>query len=333
MDKKLKTDKELQELKRLVIIGSVSALLSLATVFGTLGASCSRELPQIEGDAQPAYTQGEAQSINNQQGNVVEDKQILERLSIQELREVELPTYQQYFTENGKRDLYDCVEEEEVLKYCIQLKYALEDYYKSLGASDWCEPNKDKFWFDDIEYIITAVAYKESTYRANLPPNSKDCSGITCLKKDDCLKSLRGWLGNTSIWGSNMPDLSFDENKVDVLDAKTCLEYTFLMFGFNCRNMLQEGRHFTIDGKTYCLSDKLEYADDTVTKLAIASHLFGPGNVAKATYGIQENGDTINEYLNSAYVKGVLAKAQELKLLYGGKYEIEGKEKVAGLSQ
>lgn len=306
---KSKTNKNLK-------LALVTSVLALSMVFGT---GCGTNKPQEE------YIQ---------QQSAKEDKQVLERLSIQELRQVKLPTYSQYFTEKGERKLYDFVQEEDVLKYCIQLRYALEDYYKSLGASDWCEPQKGKFWLDGIEYIITAVAYKESTYRANLPPNSKDCSGITCLKKDDCLKSLQGWLGNASIWGSdNMPDLSFDENEVDVLDAETCLEYTFLMFGFNCRNMLQEGRHFTIEGKTYCLSDRLKYDDDTVTKLAIASHLFGPGNIAKATYGIQEDGDTIDDYLNSAYVKGVLEKARELRLRYGEKYEIKGKENVAGLFQ
>lgn len=294
--KKLKLNKKLK-------IAGASALLALSTLLGTVGCSSAR---QVE-TPQPAYTQ---------QNSANESVETLERLSIQELRQVKLPTYQQYFTENGERRLYDFVEEEDILKYCIQLKYALEDYYKSLGASDWCEPKEGKFWFDDIEYVVTAMAFRESTYRASNPENSKGCSGLTCLNKTDVLNSLQGWLGNPSIWGSNMPDVSFDPNRVDILDASTCLEYSFLYIGYTCRNALQEGRRFTHKGQTYCLSDKISYDDNTLTKLAVATHLFGIGNMAEAS------STTLNEYLNSQYVKDVMSKAQELKLKYDNKYVI-----------
>lgn len=306
--KKLKSNKKLA-------LATASALLTISTLLGTVGCVNSQQTDETR----LAYSQQQTST------------QTLKRLSIQELRQTQLPTYQQYFTENGERKMYDCVEEADVLKYCIQLKYALEDYYKSLGASDWCEPNRDKFWFDDIEYIVTAIAFKESTYRANLPVNSKGCSGLTCLNKHDVISSLHGWLGNSAIWGNDMPDVCLNENQIDILNPATCLEYTFLNIGYTCRNALQEDRKFTVQGSTYCLSDKISYDGDTITKLAVASHLFGIGNIAKATYGVHENGDTIGEYLNSQYVKDVMSKAQQLKLTYGDKYEIEAKS--IGLSQ
>lgn len=231
--------------------------------------------------------------------------------NLYELRKVELPTYQNRF--DGKT--YTFVDEKDVFEYCVELKYAIKEYFKNYGASDWFSPQEQKFWMDDIEYIVTAIAYRESSYRTNCI-NELGCGGIAGINKEQVLETLDNWLHNPSTWGSNLPDVKTSVEEVDVFNPATSLEYTYYNIGYVSRVIFQKNKKFEYYGEMYCIWDNVPFTKSNQIKLIIASHLYGIGNIVDASKGVQKDGHDINYYINSNYVQDILEKTEELKSKY-----------------
>ena len=236
-----------------------------------------------------------------------ENDENFEYRSLEELREIKLPTQTKRF--KGKQ--YACVDEEELLQISREYKYAIRDFYKAHGASDLANPDTGEFWPEDIEYIVVAVAFVESSYRTNYI-NEQNCGGLTGINKEALLKTLDGWANNKSIWGSNIPYINCNPQEVDMTDASTCIEYTYHHFAYMLANRLKKDKTFVIDGKEENIWKHVKYSDKTQEKLLIASNLWGIGNITSAGIGKHPDGNTLKDYVNSAYVAKVQDKKEEL---------------------
>ena len=234
------------------------------------------------------------------------------------LRNVNLPTYKDKF----KGETYTFVKEKDVFAYCVELKYAIKDYFKKYGASDWYSPEEQKFWMDNVEYVVTAIAYAESTYRTDCF-NERGCGGITGLNKQQVLETLDNWLHETAVWGKNFPDISTEDENVDVFNPATSLEYTYYNIGYVSRVIFQKDKKFEYNGEMYCIWDNIAFSRENQNKLIIASHLFGIGNIVDASKGVQKDGHNIDYYLNSKYVQKVLDKTEELKSKYISEFNLQ----------
>ncbi len=233
--------------------------------------------------------------------------QDFEYRSLEELREVKLPTHTKRF--KGKE--YTCVEEEDLLQLSREYKYAIRDYYKAHGASDLANPDTGEFWPEDIEYIVVAVAFAESSYRTDYI-NEKNCGGLTGINKEALLTTLDGWANNTTIWGKNIPYINCNPSKVDMTDASTCIEYTYHNFAYMLANRLKKDKTFVLDGTEQCIWKHIKFSGKTQQKLLIASNLWGVGNITSAGLGKHPEGNTVKGYINSKYVAKVQAKKEEL---------------------
>jgi len=226
--------------------------------------------------------------------------------SLEELRQAELPTY----VDRYEGQEYCFVREEDVLEISREFKYAIEDYFKEHGAGNFT--NLSEFWPEDIEYIVTAIAFTESTYRTNCM-NEVGCGGLAGIKKEDLLKSLNGWANNTSIWGKNIPYINCNPDEVDIFNAVISIEYTYYNIAYNLVNRFRKDKTFTDqDGKKQNIWKNIEYSEDTQTELVIASHFWGMTNVVNGALNNTGKGRDAEFYQNSDYVNKVLKKKAEL---------------------
>lgn len=241
------------------------------------------------------------------------DEDLSQTPTLEEIRKYNLPTVNLKY---GNK-YHQTVQEEDVLEVSRQLSTAVEEYFKSYGASDWTNEDNAQFWPKDIEYIIAAIAFRESGYRTNCI-NEQGCGGITGLNEDDALETLDLWLHNTSIWGEDYPNINCNANEVDIFNPVVCMEYTYYNMGYLLANRFKKGKQFVdYDGEIRGVWEVLPYSEDTQVRLIVACHLFGVGNVIDAIFERQANGDDINEYIYSQYVNDVLCKRNELKAKYG----------------
>ena len=272
-------------------------LIGLATIMTATSTACSMGSDKVDNDQEVAIVQKTSEQT------------AYERL--QKLRKSKLPTYvDTYMEEDGTKLKYVYAREQDVLKLSINMADALEDYFESLGAIHWTSDDKKQFWPDDIGYTVTAIAYRESSYRINIV-NDKGCQGITCINEEAVMDSLDDWL-TTERWGKGINYISFDEDKVDMLNPTTCIEYTYYSIGYHLAHWYKS---FNKDRGKSSVWDTIEYSEDLQERLIIATHLFGIGNMEDSIYkrpNQKGNIVPLKDYIYSDYVEDVLAKKQEL---------------------
>ena len=228
------------------------------------------------------------------------------------LRKVQVKTTMQYV----KGVPYQYVDEDAVVKLSGRFGVAIEEYFKSCGASYWTNPDYEQFWPTDADLMVTAIAFKESSYRTDIM-NDLGCGGLTGINKEKLLKTLGDeWL-TSHIWGENVPQVNCNPQEVDIFNPATSIEYTYYNMGYNLANRFKKGKYFIdIDGQKRSVWDEIEYTEENQQRLLIASHLFGINNVVDSVFGRNYDKDgkliKISEYLYCDYVEGVLDKMVEL---------------------
>lgn len=305
----------LKKLKKVIILDITAISLVSLILLTSLGIEKvnSKNIDLTDTDAET--TQEEV--VEN---DITEAKEQVR--SLQQLRQVKMHTYTNTFKdEDGVRREYICVNEEEVVDLSREFSVAIEDYFKSCGASNWTNDDLKQFWPEDIEYMVTAIAYRESTYRTNIS-NDLGCSGLTCLNKVSTLNSLgQQWLV-PRIWGDKVPQINCNPEEVDVLNPTTSIEYTYYNIGYNLANRLKKDKYFIdTDGTRRSIWQVLDYSEETQNRLLIAMHLFGINNVTDAVFGNKIDSETgkkvsVEQYIYSDYVEDVLNKMYELKNTY-----------------
>ena len=238
---------------------------------------------------------------------------------MQQVLNTELKTYKSYFKDDdGVKRKYDFVYEQDLLQLSGDMSIALEDYFKACGASYWTDEDEQQFWPKDIECIVTAIAYKESTYRVNVE-NDLGCKGLTGLKETALLNSLDNWLVPAT-WGNDMTHISFDENAVDMFNPTTCIEYTYYNIGYNLVHWYKNDKTFVDkDGARKSVWDTIPYTEEMQVRMIVATHLYGIGNMLDAVYqrpNVEGKIVPLDDYIYSDYVEDVLDKTYELKNTY-----------------
>ena len=298
-----KTQAKIKNLKKISIV-KLSALSLVGVMILTSLASCATQ--------------------HNSQDTILDTPRVedeaYEYRSLEELRRVELPTYTDTFKEpDGSRKEYHVVEEQDVLDLSREFRYAIEDYFKSYDASDWTNEDTKQFWPEDIECMVTAIAFMESSYRTDCTNEERDCEGMMGINKVTMLPTLQQWL-TSDHWEPNYPQVEYDTTKVDMFNPTTSIEYTYYNIGYVLINRFKKDKRFVdTDGQTKTIWTTLEYSKEMQNRLVIASHLFGMTNVVNAVYGRpSEKGVLvpIEKYIYSDYVEGVLDKMYELKNTY-----------------
>lgn len=230
---------------------------------------------------------------------------------LQNLRKTKLTTYvDTYLEEDGTKPYYKYAHEKDVLKLSIKMADAIQDHFESIGAIHWTSDDKKQFWPEDIGYTVTAIAYRESSYRTNIV-NDKGCQGITCIKEVDLMDSLDDWL-TTERWGDGVKYISFNVDEVDMLNPTTNIEYMYYEIGYYLAHWYKD---FNKNRGKSSVWDKLEYSEDLQERLIIATHLFGIGNMEASIKNLpNEDGKIVppKDYVYSDYVEDVLAKKHEL---------------------
>ena len=262
----------------------------------------------------------------NDKDNVIDNTRMEDKAyeyrSLEELRKVKLSTYIDTFKEeDGSKKKYHVVEEQDVLELSREFRYATKDYFKSYGASNWTNEDTKQFWPKDIEYMVTAIAYRESTYRTDSTNKERDCVGMMGINKNKMVPTLEQWLTSYH-WAPNYPQVEYDVTKVDMFNPTTSMEYTYYNIGYNLINFFKKDKYFTDkDGKYKTIWTTLKYSEDMQNRLIIASHLFGIDNVVDSIYDRnydeeQKRYISLDEYIYSDYVEDVLDKMYELKNTY-----------------
>lgn len=306
-------------LKSKIKVKIATLSLILAIILSSIGCGKVDKIEIIEETEEQEETIEQTQNETTKQ-----DENVGQYRTLEQLRSVELKTYSTTFLEQGKRNIYNFANEEDILQISYEFKYAIEDYFRGCGASFWTSEKDEQFFPEDIEYLVTAIAYKESSYRCNVI-NELGCGGLTGLNKKELLETLQNqWLVK-NIWGNNIPYVNCNSEEVDIFNPTTCIEYTYYNIGYNLANRLKLDKEFTYKGERRKLSEVIDYSkEDMFDRLIAASHLFGLNNVVTAAFGDKFDKDgnkiDVNQYLYSDYVEDVLAKKYELKNTYENKY-------------
>ena len=231
------------------------------------------------------------------------------------VRNIKLPTYTQtYKDEDGIKRQYEFASEEDVLNLSREFSVAIEDYLRSCGAGYWTNADTEQFWLNDMEYIVAAMAFRESTYRTNYV-NEQGYGGITGFDDVDSLKTLREQWFVEHVWGNNVPDVDCSSEGFDISNPNQCMELTYHYLGYTLATRFKKDKHFNFKGERRCIWDEIDFSEELQTRMVIASYFWGVGNVTNAVFGYpNEKGEVVSldDYLYSFYVEDVLDKAYEL---------------------
>ncbi|MFQ6724304.1 MAG: hypothetical protein ACLRFE_03105 [Clostridia bacterium] len=304
-----KRQAKLKKLKRVTI--ATVGLLLVATI--TLGVGVGVELSNKDDEKAPIVQLDDTNSTTNSGDKHKTKEQAFK--DMQKVLNIELETYEDYYKDpDGVRRKYKFAHEEDVLELSKDMSIALEDYFRACGAKYWTNSDDEQFWPKNIDYIITAMAFKESTYRTNAV-SDRGCKGLTGLDKVGVLDSLDNWLIPRT-WGDDMKHISFDASKVDVFNPTTCMEYTYYYTGYHLVHWFKKDRKFIDeDGVKKCIWDTVEYSEEMQTRMVIATHFYGIGNMLDAIYNRpneQKKIIPLDNYIYSDYVEDILAKTNEL---------------------
>lgn len=271
-----------------------------------------KEINNIKESVKDNYIESQLilNNFNNENLNLSQDQDFK---SLEELRKVKLPTYTDIV--NGVECSF--VKEEDLIEYSKQMSKAVEQYFKSCGATNWANEESEQFWPEDIEYLVVAIAFQESSYRTDYI-NDEGCGGLLGLNKKDVLNTINSWVTNKAVWEDKMPNINCNYNEVDLFDPAKSIEYAYYLMGYKLANFYKNDKQFYHNGeyKNLWEKSKANYSEELQEKWLTASWLFGDTNVINSIYGVQQEGHTINDYLNSKYVKSINEKKEELKNIY-----------------
>lgn len=308
----MKREAMLKLTKRVILVSAVTATLALTA----MGIAKWREGRPVDGNVTVSEQVSEPVSKPSG-GDVYRD--------LEQLRKIQLPTYNGTYPDaEGIRREYKFVYEEDVLNLSKEFSLAIEDYFKAHGSSNWTNDDYKEFWPEDIEYMVAAIAFRESEYRTNSTNEERNCVGLMGINKGEMLPTLEQWL-TLPIWAPNYPQIEFDIEKVDMFNPTSSIEYTYYNIGYGLANRFKKDKKFTdIDGKRKTIWTTLEYSEDMQNRLIIASHLYGMTNVVDSIYDRNyyedDNGQKhkipLSKYIYSDYVEDVLDKMYELKNTY-----------------
>ena len=242
--------------------------------------------------------------------------------NLQVARQIKIPTKSIIWTEtDGAKNTYQQADEKDIIYASKQLSDAIQDYFKACGASDWVSDKSEKFWPDNIEYIITAIAFNESTYRTNCL-NDGGKGGLVGLSKNMLLETLGSQWFKPHIWGSTVPQVSCNLEDVKVFNPTTSIEYGLYNIGYMLSNRFKQDKFFNDkDGERKTIWTTLEYSEELQIRLIIAGHRFGIDNVIDSIYNRNYDKEenryiSLEEYIYGSYVESVLAKTNELIDVY-----------------
>ena len=312
MDRKAK----IKRLKKIIIVNIASLSLVSAMLLVSLGVE---KFNKTNNEDVVTFTKENVVSEKIKSDNKHKNR------NLDELRKVKLETYvNTYKDEDGVRREYNFANEEDILQISKELSVAIEQHFKSCGAGNWTNGDLNQFWPEDIAYMITAIAYRESTYRTNII-NNIGCGGLTGLQKESLLDTLSNQWLVPRIWGDSVPQVNCNPKEVDIFNPTTCIEYTYYNIGYNLANRFKKDKYFTdIDGERRSIWQVLDYSEETQNRLIIASHLFGVNNITNAVFNRPNSKGkvvAIEEYLHCDYVEDVLDKMHELKNTYENNFE------------
>lgn len=257
--------------------------------------------------------------------------------NLQQVRKTKLPVQKVWWTEkDGSKNMYLQADEQDVLELSKEMSVAVQDYYRACGATFWVSDKEEQFWPEDIEYIVAAIAFNESSYRTDCINNGGK-GGITGIYESAILKTLgEEWLV-PHIWGTTIPQLNCNPEQVDIFNPTTCLELTYINGGYNFATCFKQDKYFIDDGK---LGDGKSKSVWTVFKgkydnqreleelrqrLFIAAHRFGRQKVIDAIYDRAYDAETkqkisLDDILYGSYTNSVINKAYDLKQEYKQSY-------------
>ena len=306
-----KKDAKLKSLKKVVV--RAMSMLTAATISLLATVGCAINDEEKVQDTHPIR-----EKVTTQE-TVPTEKEICYK-KLEYLRQQKLPTTTQTF--NGKQ--YQVAEEKHIVELSHRFAKAIEDYFKECGASDWTNPYSGEFWPEDIEFIVTAIAFRESTYRTDVM-NDIGCGGLTGINKEQLLDTLGNQWLTSRVWGENVPQVNCNPSEVDILNGTTSIEYTYYNIGYNLANRFKKDKYFIdTDGTKRSVWEKIEFTEEKQIRLIIASHLFGVNNVVDSVFGRNYDKDgkliPIRDYMYSDYVEDVMDKMVELEILYGEAY-------------
>ena len=230
-----------------------------------------------------------------------------------------------YKDDDGITREYTFVSDEaELVAINRALALAIKDYFKTYDASDWTNPDNEQFWPEDVDLLMTAIAWRETEYRADAKSSTNNCAGIAGLDKDKLLKTLTdsGWL-QLDEWGASKPYINCNPAEIDVFNPVVCLEYSYYNMGYNLANRLKKDKYFNdeVSGDRISIWQKLDYSEEMQLRLIISSHLFGVNNVVDSVFDRNYDKEKqryikLSEYIYSDYTNDVLDKYYELCKTY-----------------
>ena len=310
------TESKIKSMKK-VIVATMSMLTAATIAFvSTIGFTMNDSKQMKETTSSNKVTM----SQKGQPTTEHENKESIECARLKGLRKYKLSTTTKYF--DGKP--YQVADEKDVLRLSKEFAIVLEKYFKSCGASDWSNPYTEEFWPYEIEYLVTALAFQESSYRTDVI-NERGCGGLTVLHEEDVLKTLGDQWLVPRIWGDNVPQVNCNPDEVDIFNGTTCIEYTYYHIGYLLANRFKNAKYFIDeDGTKRSVWDEIEFTEDNQLRLIIASYFYGVNNVVDSVFGrnYDSNGKLIplKDYIYSDYVESVLDKMIELEILYEPSY-------------
>ena len=309
---------KLKRTKVALIVTSGALLVSIGLFFGALGLQNSKgESTSNDGFNTEISTSQSTESVSPKTKQQAFN-------DMQKVLNTQLKTYEDYFKDDdGVRRKYKFVKEQDLLELSSEMANVLEDYFEVCGAIHWTSNKTEQFWPENIEYLITAIAYRESSYRTNVTHPTSGAEGLTQIKDYEVFPTVGNWL-NLPVWKGQLSHINFEVGEVDLFNPTTSIEYTYYNMGYLLANRLKKEKKFTdIDGKTKCIWDTLEYSEEMQNRLIIAMHKEGIGNVTNAIYGRpNEKGVYVplEDYIYSDYVEDVLDKANNLIDTYANQY-------------
>lgn len=309
-----KQDKKLKSKKYVKIVSGVMALSIVAGAFAGCGTN-------KYGDDTASHTT----SINTTHVAVTQAEDYVSKIDTdysslspkQALKKAQNTKMYTYLDNYGTEGNFLYTNEDECHIMSEIFRDVIMDYFKYYEASDWVSDDLGKFWPDNMAELMTAIAYKESSFRTNLT-NDEGFTGMMQLDEASVLKSLENWM-NAPAWGDNGPYINCNPDQIDMHNPTKCLEYSYYYMGYILCNFLKENKRFKreADGKYYCVWDYVKFSEETQLRALIASYRFGPTKVTDAMMGMSKDNETANTYLNSEYVNTALEHMQRYINQYG----------------
>ena len=318
MDKEFQQTRQpkLKRAKRAIIATSATIIVLAMLLISILGSKGWSKQTQVDDDNTPVIT--EKINIKVPATNAPVSKQQAYQ-NLQKVLNTKLETYNDYYTENGIRTKYKFAREEDVLDLSLDMAIAMEAYFESCGAKHWTSNKSEQFWPKDIEYIMTAIASRESDYRTNITHQTSGAAGITQVKDYEIFPTVGNWL-NLDVWEGCHSHINFEVGEVDLYDPATCIAYSYYNVGYLLANRLKQEKTFTdIDGQKKCIWDTLNYSEELQNRLIIAMYKYGIGDVTAAIYNRPNSKGKLiplDTYIYGGYVEDIMDKTQDLMSVY-----------------